>query len=146
MMHLVPPREALFLPCHLDGVSLQTHGHSLSSKVPTVHPVCSVDTDIRTLLWQTSASFYWQKTWSGSWLSTPKTPALVTDQYYPISASISKCQDEIVSVHCELSLHSFKHSKYFEDKSRKCSCFSSQKCWLCSRTPRRSVQQESGFY
>lgn len=34
----------LCLPCHLDEVSLQTHGHSLFLKEPTMHQVCSMET------------------------------------------------------------------------------------------------------
>lgn len=37
----------LLLPCHLDEVSLQTHGRSLFLKAPTMHPVCSVETEKR---------------------------------------------------------------------------------------------------
>lgn len=37
----------LLLPCHLDEVSLQTHGRSLFLKAPTMHPVCSVEMEKR---------------------------------------------------------------------------------------------------
>lgn len=103
----------LLLPCHLDEVSLQTHGRSLFLKAPTMHPVCSVETEkrpkcLRECKILQNIGFCFQPLFFFFCLLFHTSDFSCSLMYRLIHPFISKRHSEMVSVHCKLALHTFQ--------------------------------------